>query len=88
MANGTVITEIKAILSEGEAISPKVRDRLMLAALSEIYDHLDKLKDTCKMVDNHDGCIKRLEERNKENRATLVAVVFLFLSQIVQWIFR
>jgi hypothetical protein len=40
------------------------------------------------MVDSHDGCIKRLEERNKENRATLVAVVFLFLSQIVQWIFK
>ena len=38
MTNGNVINEIKAILSDDESISPKSRDRLMLAALAELYD--------------------------------------------------
>ena len=72
MSNGNVISEIRSILASDESISNKVRDRLILASISELYDKMDAYKDISqrlsKLEDAMATQLKNREEREKERR--------------------
>ena len=99
MTNGHVIAEIRAILAVDENIPPKVRDRLMLAAISELYTMMDRVTvmgDRLTAIENTHASEKKLQaERQAERQfylratsgAAIAAIVTLILNGIV-WFFN
>ena len=50
MSNGALLEEIKQILKEEQPVPPEVSQRLIIAALIEVYKKLNKVEDCAKTI--------------------------------------
>ena len=100
MANNNIIAEIKTATDEGVKLAPALRDRLILRAILELYEAVDKqssaladhIKAEAERMDkelkDHDKRIENLERHDLISLAFKHPKMALFIIAVVLALFQ
>lgn len=87
MANGKIIEEIRRLIEGENKIPATVRDRLMLAALADIYDRMEGIDKLKLSVEKMEPWIAGIKWLSLIVGALIVVLVWSMVTHTFAWPF-